>query len=280
MYADKITTVSPTYATEILRPENSFGLNGVLQKRVGDIFGILNGVDTDVWNPATDEAIAIQYGPSSLASKAQCKTALQKEAGLKVQNDAPLLCIVSRLAVQKGLDIVLDGLPEILGMGGQLIVLGTGDVSVESAFRNIAYAYPQSVSIHATYDELKSHRVIAGSDIILLPSRYEPCGLTQLYGLRYGTLPLVHRVGGLADTVVNSSAENIQAGTATGFTFDGFYYEAFMGSVRHAFDLFKRKKEWQQIQLNAMRQQFTWEAAAKRYLTLYEQVHRSRGASS
>ncbi|RJX30204.1 MAG: glycogen synthase GlgA [Oxalobacter sp.] len=275
MYADKITTVSPTYAKEILRPENSFGLNGVLQKRIDDISGILNGVDTDVWNPAADEAIAIQYGLNSLASKAQCKTALQKETGLKVQNDAPLFCIVSRLAVQKGLDIVLDGLPEILGMGGQLIVLGTGDTSLESAFRNIAYAYPQSVSIHTGYDELKSHRVIAGSDIILLPSRYEPCGLTQLYGLRYGTLPLVHRVGGLADTVVNSSDENIKARTATGFTFDGFYYDAFMGSVRHAFALFKRKKEWQQIQHNAMRQQFTWEAAAKRYLALYEQVYRS-----
>lgn len=275
VYADKITTVSPTYAKEILRPESSFGLNGVLQKRVNDLQGILNGVDTEIWNPAKDKTITAQYGPRSLSKKIQCKTALQEECGLKIQNDAPVFCIISRLAVQKGLDIVLDGLPEILGMGGQLVVLGSGDASVESAFRNIAYAYPQAVSIHVGYDELKSHRVMAGSDIILLPSRYEPCGLTQLYGLRYGTLPLVHRVGGLADTVVNSSVENLKAGTATGFTFDGFFYEAFMGSIRHAFSLFQQKKEWQQIQRNAMRQQFTWDAAAQHFLPLYEQVQQT-----
>jgi starch synthase len=272
MYADKITTVSPTYAKEILRPENSFGLNGVLQKRAGDISGILNGVDTDIWNPATDSALAAQYNSTSLSNKKICKTELQKETGLQVRDDAPLFCIISRLAVQKGLDIVLDGLPEILRKGGQLIILGTGDVSVESAFRNIAYAYPQAVSIHIGYDELKSHRVMAGSDIILLPSRYEPCGLTQLYGLRYGTLPLVHRVGGLADTVVDSSDENINAGTATGFTFEGFYYDAFMNTIQRAFDLFGRKSEWKQVQQNAMRQQFSWSTSAQHFLPLYELV--------
>ena len=272
VYADKITTVSPTYAKEILRPESSFGLNGILQQRESDLYGILNGVDSDIWNPATDSALVAPYNTKTLARKSQCKAALQEEAGLQVQDDAPLFCIISRLAVQKGLDIVLDGLPEILRRGGQLIVLGTGDVSVETAFRNIAYAYPQSVSIQVSYDELKSHRIMAGSDIILLPSRYEPCGLTQLYGLRYGTLPLVHRVGGLADTVVNSSDENLKAGTATGFTFDGFYYDAFMRAVHRAFDLYGKKTVWRRIQRQAMAQRFTWDAAAQHFLPLYEQV--------
>ena len=271
-YADKITTVSPTYAREILRPENSFGLGGVLQNRFQDLRGILNGIDTDIWNPATDTTLATTYTAQTLNKKQTCKTALQTEFGLALQKDAPLLCIVSRLAVQKGLDIVLDALPEMLRMGAQIIVLGEGDTSLETAFKNIAYANPRSVAIHTGYDEVRSHRVIAGSDLILLPSRYEPCGLTQLYGLRYGTLPLVHRVGGLVDTVVNSSDENIQAGTATGFTFDGFYYEAFMGSVRHAFRLFKDPATWQTIQRHAMQQQFTWENSAKAYLQLYDQV--------
>ena len=272
VYADKITTVSPTYAREILRPENAFGLDGVLQHRIADLHGILNGIDVATWNPATDATIATTYGPRSLSKKAACKTALQIESGLTVQNDAPLLCIVSRLAVQKGLDIVLDAVPDILSMGGQIVVLGAGDMSLETAFKNLAAAHPRSIAIHTGYDELKSHRVIAGSDLILLPSRYEPCGLTQLYGLRYGTLPLVHRVGGLVDTVVNSSDENIKAGIATGFTFDGFYYEAFMGAVRHAFRLFEDQTRWQKIQRTAMRQPFTWENSAKAYLQLYEQV--------
>ena len=272
MYADKITTVSPSYAREILRPEQSCGLDGVLQKRVSDLYGILNGVDTDVWNPANDTAITVPYDALSLSEKRKCKAALQEEAGLLVQDDAPLFSIVSRLAVQKGLDLVLDSLPEILRRGGQLIILGSGDVSMESAFRNAAYANPQAVSIQIGYDERKSHRIMAGSDVILMPSRYEPCGLTQLYGLRYGTLPLVHRIGGLADTVVNCSDENMSNGTATGFTFDGFYYDAFMQTIYRAFDLFGRRSEWQKLQESAMRQQFSWDTAAKQFLPLYEQV--------
>ncbi len=276
MYADKITTVSPTYAREIMRPENAFGLDGVLHQRESDILGILNGIDTDIWNPATDPAIAANYSVNALSGKMTCKTALQNEVGLRVQDDTPLFCIVSRLAIQKGLDLVLDGVPEILRRGGQLVVLGTGDASMESAFRNIAYANPQAISIQVGYDELKSHRVMAGSDVILMPSRYEPCGLTQLYGLRYGTLPLVHRVGGLADTVVDCSEANINAGIATGFSFDGFYYDAFVRAVNRAFDLFDRKDDWSKLQKNAMQQKFGWDAAARQFMTLYEQVQRSR----
>ena len=213
MYADLITTVSPSYAQEILRPEQAWGLDGILHKRKSDLYGILNGVDTNVWNPATDTALTANYDAGKFSGKKACKAALQEETGLRIQDEAPLFSIVSRLAVQKGLDLVLDGLPEILRRGGQLIILGSGDSSLESAFRNVAYANPQAVSIQVGYDERKSHRIMAGSDVILVPSRYEPCGLTQLYGLRYGTLPLVHRVGGLADTVVDCSEENIKAGT-------------------------------------------------------------------
>jgi len=275
MYADKITTVSPTYAREILRPEQSCGLDGVLHQRANDLYGILNGVDTDVWNPSSDTALTTHYDTQTLANKKKCKTALQEETGLRVQDDAPLFSIVSRLAVQKGLDLVLDSLPEILRRGGQLVILGSGDASMESAFRNAAYANPHAVSIQIGFDERKSHRIMAGSDIILVPSRYEPCGLTQLYGLRYGTLPLVHRVGGLADTVVNCSDENRINGTATGFTFDGFYYDAFIQTVHHAFDLFGRKAEWHKLQLTAMRQQFSWNSAARQFLPLYEKVKHS-----
>ena len=272
VYADKISTVSPTYAREILRPEQACGLEGVLHQRADDLIGILNGVDTTVWNPATDVAIAAKYDLQSLAGKQECKRALQEEVGFPVRDDAPLFCIVSRLAVQKGLDLVLDALPEIVRRGGQLVVLGNGDVSMETAFRNAAWANPKAVSIQIGYDERKSHRVFAGADVILMPSRYEPCGLTQLYGLRYGTLPLVHRVGGLADTVTDSSAENLKNGTATGFAFEGFYYEAFMSAISRSFDLFTSKADWQTVQQRAMRQEFSWEAAARQYLALYEQV--------
>lgn len=274
VFADKITTVSPTYAREILHSAQAFGLDGVLNQRSADLTGILNGVDTAIWNPATDQAIAAQYDAASLHKKRLCKTALQEETGLRVQDDKPLFCIVSRLAVQKGLDLVLDSLSEIMRKGGQIVILGTGDPSMESAFRNIAFANPQSLSIQIGYDELKSHRVIAGSDVILMPSRYEPCGLTQLYGLRYGTLPLVHRVGGLADTVIDSTDENMATGTATGFTFDGFHYGAFLGAIDRAFALFDRKQAWEQVQQNAMRQQFSWDAAARQFLPLYSQICR------
>ena len=271
-YADKIATVSPTYAQEILQPEQACGFDGVLNHRAGDLHGILNGVDEAVWNPATDAAIATTYDAADLAGKRECKRALQKEFGFEVREDVPLFCVVSRLAAQKGLDLVLEALPAFVRGGAQIVILGSGDASLESAYRNAAAANSQAVSMQVGYDEKMSHRLIAGSDVILLPSRYEPCGLTQLYGLRYGTLPLVHRVGGLADTVVDSSAENVQAGVATGFSFDGFYYDVFVAAVQRCIDLFGRQDVWAQVQQQAMRQHFSWEDAAGKYMALYEQV--------
>ncbi len=271
-YADKLTTVSPTYAREIQGSEQGFGFDGLLRARAGDLVGILNGVDDGVWNPATDRLIAQHYDSRSVAGKLKDKTALQQEAGLSVQNDAPLFCVVSRLTDQKGLHLVLDALPRILERGGQIMLLGSGDADLEAGFRAAAAAHPQSVAVKIGYDEALSHRLIAGSDVILVPSRFEPCGLTQLYGLKYGTLPLVRWVGGLADTVVDSSLENLDEARATGFVFDSFDGAGIDAAVRRAFALYKRKTDWKLVQKRAMLQQFGWDAAAAQYLALYQQI--------
>ncbi|WP_334189463.1 glycogen synthase GlgA [Noviherbaspirillum sp.] len=271
-YSDKITTVSPTYAREIQEPEQGCGLDGLLRGRAHDLRGILNGVDLDVWNPAADPDIASHYDRESLEGKRACKRALQQEAGLAVQENAPLFGVVSRLTDQKGLNLVQAGLRGILSRGGQLVLLGSGDPALEAAFREAAAAHPSSVSVHIGYDEKKSHRIIAGSDVILVPSRFEPCGLTQLYGLRYGTLPLVRRVGGLADSVVDCTAENMAQGKATGFVFDRFENEAFVAAVHRACALYARRDEWLRIQQCAMAQQFSWDLAAGQMQELYRQV--------
>jgi starch synthase len=271
-YADKLTTVSPTYAHEIQHGEQGCGLDGLLRSRAGDLAGILNGVDEAVWNPATDRLIPKAYDSRSLAGKLKGKTALQQEAGLAIQNEAPLFCVVSRLTEQKGLHLVLDALPEIIRRGGQIMVLGAGDANLEAAFSAAAAAQPQAVAVKIGYDEQLSHRLIGASDVILVPSRFEPCGLTQLYGLKYGTLPLVRRVGGLADTVVDCSLENIADAVATGFVFDTFDAAGITAALRRAFALYNRKSDWKLVQKTAMQQQFGWDAAAAEYIALYRQI--------
>lgn len=271
-YADKITTVSPTYAREIQGSEQGCGFDGLLRQRAGDLSGILNGVDDSVWNPATDAFIPQHYARGVMAGKRAGKTALQQEAGLAVQDAAPLFCIVSRLTEQKGLHLVLDALPGIVARGGQLMVLGAGDTAFEAQLQAAAAVQPASVAVHLGYDEQLAHRLIAASDIIMVPSRFEPCGLTQLYGLKYGTLPLVRRVGGLADTVVDASLESLDDGCATGFVFDSFDTAGIDAAVRRAFALYKRRSEWEDVQAHAMQQQFGWDAAAEQYLALYRQI--------
>jgi starch synthase len=271
-FADKITTVSPTYAHEIQDSEQGCGLDGLLRARAQDLAGILNGVDGTVWNPATDPLIAGHYDLRDVAAKLVCKTALQQEAGLAIQDEAPLFCVVSRLTEQKGLHLVLAALPLIVRRGGQIMLLGTGDAALEAAFRAAAAAYPQSVAVHIGYDEQLAHRLIAAADVILVPSRFEPCGLTQLYGLKYGTLPLVRKVGGLADTVVDSSLENLDEELATGFVFDAFDEDGIDAALRRAFALYRRDADWKLVQERGMRQQLGWDAAAGRYLALYEQI--------
>ncbi|MDQ9170730.1 glycogen synthase GlgA [Oxalobacteraceae bacterium R-40] len=271
-YSDKLTTVSPTYAREIQGAEQGCGLQGLLNTRSADLHGILNGVDPLVWNPATDPAIASNYDAKSLERKLICKRVLQEECGLNVQNDAPLFTVVSRITEQKGLNLVQAGLHDIVQRGGQLVLLGAGDAAMEETFKKAAQAHPHSVSVHIGYDERRSHRLIAGGDVILVPSRFEPCGLTQLYGLAYGTLPLVRRVGGLADSVVDCTLENIAEGTATGFVFDHFDSQSFNTAVRRAFALYDRKDDWLRVQQAGMRQEFNWDVAAKAFMSLYRQV--------
>ena len=271
-YADKLTTVSPTYAREIQGSEQGCGFDGLLRARAGDLEGILNGVDDAVWNPATDRLIPQPYDTRSVAGKLKGKTALQQEAGLAVQNDAPLFCVVSRLTDQKGLHLVQGALPAILERGGQIMLLGSGDADLEAGFQAAAAAHPESVAVKIGYDEQLSHRLIGGSDVILVPSRFEPCGLTQLYGLKYGTLPLVRRVGGLADTVVDCSLENLDEARATGFVFDSFDAGGIDAAIRRAFALYRRKSDWKLVQKRAMLQQFGWDAAAAQYLALYRQI--------
>jgi starch synthase len=271
-FADKITTVSPTYAREIQDSEQGCGLDGLLRARAHDLSGILNGVDDTVWNPATDPLIPSHYDVQDVSGKLACKTALQQEAGLAIQDDAPLFCVVSRLTEQKGLHLVLAALPLILQRGGQIMLLGTGDAALEAAFSAAAAAHPESVAVRIGYDEQLAHRLIAAADVILVPSRFEPCGLTQLYGLKYGTLPLVRKVGGLADTVVDCSLENMGDELATGFVFDAFDEAGISAALRRAFALYRREADWKLVQERAMQQQFGWDAAAAHYLALYQQI--------
>lgn len=271
-FADKITTVSPTYAREIQHAEQGCGLDGLLRTRAHDLAGILNGVDDAVWNPATDALIARHYTIGSRAGKLACKNALQREAGLAIRDDGPLFVVVSRLTEQKGLHLVLAALPEIVRRGGQIMLLGSGDAVLERAFAAAAAAHPQSVAVRIGYDEDLAHRLVAAGDAILVPSRFEPCGLTQLYGLKYGALPLVRRVGGLADTVVDCSLENMGDDMATGFVFDGFDEAGIEAALRRAFALYARGADWDAVQERGMRQQFGWDTAAAQYAALYRQI--------
>ncbi|MDM0106227.1 glycogen synthase GlgA [Variovorax sp. J22R24] len=271
-FADRITTVSPTYAREIQTPEQGCGLDGLLRSRSHVLKGILNAVDDQVWNPATDALIPYRYDLRRLGGKAQCKAALQEELGLAPQADAPLFVVVSRLTEQKGLHLVLGGLDALLAQGGQLALLGSGDAPLETAFRQRAAAAPESVSVTLGYSEDLAHRLFGAGDVTLVPSLFEPCGLTQMYGLKYGSLPLVHRVGGLADTVVDATLEDMASGEATGFAFDDFDPAGYARALRRAFALYRRPADWRAVRANAMRRPADWGTAAARYLDVYAEA--------
>jgi len=272
-YAKRVTTVSPTYAREIATHEFGVGLDGVIRGRGNEVSGVLNGVDGQVWNPAADNALPAHYSAAQMAGKARCKQALQRELGLAEKPDVPLFGVVSRLTSQKGLDLVLGAVPGLVQRGGQLALQGSGEPGIEAAFREAGKAQPQQVAVRIGYDEAFAHRLIAGADAILVPSRFEPCGLTQMYGLRYGTLPIVRRVGGLADTVVDASAENLRADRATGFVFDAASVSALDAALQRAGDVFtKERSTWEQLQRLAMAQDFSWRGAAAQYLELYRSI--------
>ena len=269
-FAQRVTTVSPTYAAEIATHEFGFGLDGVIRGRGADVSGVLNGVDGKVWDPATDSGLPQVYSARELQGKARCKQALQAELGLAARADAPLFGVVSRLTSQKGLDLVLGALPSLVRRGGQLALQGSGDAALEAAFVAAAQAHPEAVAVRIGYDEAFAHRLIAGADAILVPSRFEPCGLTQLYGLRYGSLPVVRRTGGLADTVVDASDHAIAADRATGFSFDAATPAALDGAIQRAIAAYADAPRWRRLMLRAMAQDFSWRGAAQKYMALYQ----------
>ncbi len=271
VYSNRITTVSPTYAQEIRTPEFGCGLEGVLRDRGGDLSGILNGVDYEIWNP-DDPVIVKSYSADNLKGKRACKLALQAELGLANKAQGPLFAVVSRLTSQKGMDLLLAALPDLLREGAQLAVLGTGEGDLEAGFKYAAAANPENVAVHIGYDEAMSHRFMAGADILLVPSRFEPCGLTQLYALRYGTLPLVRRVGGLADTVIDASPDNLQSDRATGFVFTDAVRQALGARIREASALYRDETSWQQVQRRAMVQDYSWDDSAANYEALYRSL--------
>jgi starch synthase len=271
-FADRITTVSPTYAREILTPEQGFGLDGVLRSRSAVLSGILNGVDYAVWSPDHDTVLAQTFDWRSVGRKKNAKKQLQATLGLKPDANALVLGVVSRLTEQKGLHLVAEVLDHALGLGAQLALIGGGDPGIEQAFVEAANKYPGQVSVTIGYDENLAHSIIAGSDVILVPSRFEPCGLTQLYGLRYGTLPLVHRVGGLADTVVDASPVHLEDASACGFVFDDFSAQGLLTALVRAHELHARPELWKTVQVNAMKLRFDWQVAATQYLALYRSL--------
>jgi starch synthase len=272
-YADRLTTVSPTYAREIQTPAFGCGFDGLLRTRSEALTGILNGVDPGIWDPRHDPILPRRYGTEDAASgKPLAKAALQRRLGLDERQHAPLFGVVSRLTPQKGLDLLLACLPEIVADGSRLAILGSGDSDLEHGLSVAAAARNGEVAVEIGYDEALSHLIIAGADAVLVPSRFEPCGLTQLYALRYGTLPLVRRVGGLADTVVDATAVSLADGSADGFAFDGDSPPALMAAVRRANTLFRERAIWLQMMRRAMTRDFRWTAAARRYLAVYREL--------
>ena len=265
--SDRITTVSPTYAAELMRPDFGMGLQGIIGQRAAVVSGILNGVDTDVWNPMAETPA---FSAATLAAKRANREALCTEFGLDVPG--PLAIVVSRLTDQKGIDLLSGITPDLVEGGGGLIVLGSGDPALEGAMRGLAAQFPGRVAVRIGYDEALSHRMFAGGDAVLVPSRFEPCGLTQLYGLRYGTLPVVAAVGGLADTVIHANPAAVSAGVATGITFHPTDMPAFSSAVRLLLALYADKALWAKVQKNAMRQDVGWDRSAAAYAALYAEI--------
>jgi starch synthase len=271
-YADQISTVSPTYAREIQTPAFGFGMQGLLQERQLDLTGILNGIDTTEWNPKTDVHLPAHFSAKQLAGKQVVKRSLQNALGLIADESAPLLGVVSRLTYQKGLDLLPAIMPLLLEQGCQFAILGSGEPALEAAFQSLASAYPTQVSFYNGYNEPHSHLIMAGSDLFIMPSRFEPCGLNQLYGLSYGTPPLVTQTGGLADSVTNTTEATLKNKTATGFVMPEVNNAALLSTIQRALALLQDKARWQQVQRNGMRQDVSWDSSAKAYLALYKKT--------
>jgi starch synthase len=271
-FAGRITTVSPTYAAEITTPEGGMGLDGLLRARSAVLSGILNGIDVDVWNPATDPHLAANYDAAQPDARATNTTALQARFALEPDPDAFVIGVVSRLTEQKGLDLLAAAVPALLRDGAQLALLGAGDSALEQAFTAAARAYPGRIGCEIGYDEALAHRIQAGADALLVPSRFEPCGLTQLCALRYGAVPIVARVGGLADTIVDANEMALAAGVATGLQFAPPSRDALEHALARAAALFRDAAAWSRIRANGMRADVSWRRPAARYARLYREL--------
>jgi starch synthase len=269
-YADRITTVSPNYAHEIQREPLGMGLQGLLSHRASVLSGILNGIDTDAWDPESDPYIAKYYNAVRLPVKQENKRALQARMGLEAADDTPLIGCIGRFTDQKGFDLVLECAQDLLAMPAQLVVLGSGDASLQDAFLQLARKNRKRVAVHVGYDDSMAHQIEAGADLFLMPSRFEPCGLNQMYSQRYGTPPVVHATGGLVDSVVDLSKETLAAKTASGFLFAPMTRQALLGGVGRAVAAYRDKKIWRQLQKNGMARDFSWDASAQQYLAMYQ----------
>lgn len=269
--ASAITTVSPSYAAEIRDPQFGMGLEGIVVSRSERVHGILNGIDTAQWEPAVDTALAARFTARKLDKRLANKRALEAEFGLDAE-EGPLFVVVSRLTWQKGMDVLLEVLDHLVGLGGRLALLGSGDAALEAGFHAAAARHPGRVAVRTGYDEALSHRIQAGGDAILIPSRFEPCGLTQLYGLAYGCVPVVARTGGLADTVIDANVAALQAGVATGIQFDGVTPNALTAAISRTTALFRQPETWRQLQRNGMAGDFSWARSGKAYADLYGQL--------
>jgi starch synthase len=268
-YSDRFNTVSPSYAREILTPEFGCGLDGLLNNRAGDLSGILNGIDRDVWNPASDPFLPARFDAHAMAGKHVCKAELQRELGLDHAADTPLIVWASRLAHQKMADTTLEMLPALMQRDVQFALIGEGDPAYERGFAELAQAHPGRVAVRIGYEEALAHRFYAGGDVLLHPSRFEPCGLTPQYAMRYGTIPVVSSVGGLNDTVRDADEQAMRADTATGFSFREQSVAAMLAGLHRALDVYVQPFSWRRLQRRAMGQDFGWQASAKRYLALY-----------
>jgi starch synthase len=273
--ADMLSTVSPTYAREILTPAYGEGLDGVLRARRDRLVGIVNGLDLEVWNPATDKALAARFDTDSLPRRGANKKALQAEAGLEPQPRTPLLAVVSRLDAQKGLDIAVPAVRRWLAAGGQFVLLGTGQPSLEHDYALIERDHPGRASARLRFDPVFARRIYGGADMVLIPSRYEPCGLTQMIAMRYGAVPVVRRTGGLADTVTDFGDPG-----GTGFMFDEFNPWALGDSLDRALSVYAHPRPWAEIQLRGMRSDFSWTRSAAQYVQLYERARALRAGSA
>jgi starch synthase len=269
--ADAITTVSPTYANEIKTPAYGMGLEGLLQTRADVLSGILNGIDDEAWDPMRDPALPQGFGHNSTEQRTINRAAIAERFGVE-HSPGPLFSVVSRLTWQKGLDMLVEVADDLVAMGGKLVVLGSGDAEIENGLRGAAMRHPGKIGIVTGYDERLSHLVQGGADVMLVPSRFEPCGLTQLYGLRYGCVPLVSRVGGLADTVIDANEMAVEAGVATGIVFAPATTEALRDAIKRAVALYGRPKVWRKMQRRGMKSDVSWDNSATKYAALYRKL--------